>query len=137
TEIRGEILMLKTDFEALNKQREADGLPAFMNPRNLAAGTIRQLDPALVAARPLQFRAYDIIRPDIDIPTFSEAAEIMKSLGVVPITPAAVFTKLDDVMKFVDHWESDRHELPFNTDGLVVKLNDRKLYAELGVVGKN
>jgi DNA ligase (NAD+) len=137
TEVRGEIIMLKKDFEALNKQREAAGLPVFANPRNLAAGTIRQLDPKLVAARPLQFRSYDLIKGETEIPTFSAAADIARSLGIVPITPAEVFTSLDDVMHFVDHWENDRHELPFNTDGLVVKLNDRKLYAELGVVGKN
>lgn len=137
TEVRGEIVMLKTDFEALNKKREAEGLPVFANPRNLAAGTIRQLDPKLVAARPLQFRSYDLIREDLPVKTFSEAAEITKSLGVVPITPAEVFTSINEVMKFVDHWDMDRHDLPFNTDGLVVKLNDKKLYAELGVVGKN
>ncbi len=137
TEIRGEILMFKTDFEHLNKQRESEGLPMFANPRNLAAGTIRQLDPRLVAARPLQFRAYDLIREDADIQTFSQATEIIRNLGVVPITPAEVFVTLNDVMKFVDHWEAERHVLPFNTDGLVVKLNNRKLYAELGVVGKN
>ncbi len=137
SEIRGEIIMLKQDFEELNKQREAAGLPVFANPRNLAAGTIRQLDPKLVAARPLQFRAYDLIKDDAEIATFSEAAETARSLGIIPITPADVFASLDDVMNFVDHWENDRHELPYNTDGLVVKLNDRKLYAELGVVGKN
>ncbi len=137
TEIRGEILMLKTDFEALNKKREAEGLPVFANPRNLAAGTIRQLDPKLVAARPLQFRSYDLIRDDIQIETFSQAANITKSLGIIPITPAEVFTSIGDVMKFVRYWDKKRHELPFNTDGLVVKLNNKKLYAELGVVGKN
>ncbi|MBA3758761.1 NAD-dependent DNA ligase LigA [Candidatus Saccharibacteria bacterium] len=138
TEVRGEIVMLKTDFEALNKQRELDGLPVFANPRNLAAGTIRQLDPKLVAARPLQFRAYDIIRNNpTEVTTFSSGAECLQSLGITAISPADVFTSIDEVMNFVDHWETNRHDLPFNTDGLVVKLNDRKLYAELGVVGKN
>ncbi|HEY5695550.1 MAG TPA: NAD-dependent DNA ligase LigA, partial [Candidatus Saccharimonadales bacterium] len=64
TEIRGEIVMLKKDFEALNKRRQAAGEAPFANPRNLAAGTIRQLDPKLVAARPLSFRAYDLLRDD-------------------------------------------------------------------------
>lgn len=138
TEVRGEIIMLKTDFEALNKQREAEGLPVFANPRNLAAGTIRQLDPKLVASRPLQFRAYDIISDDpSEIPTFSFGAECLRAIGITAVSPAEVFTSIDDVMGFVNHWEADRHDLPFNTDGLVVKLNDRKLYAELGVVGKN
>ncbi len=138
TEIRGEIVMLKKDFEALNKRREADGQPVFMNPRNLAAGTIRQLDPQLVAARPLQFRAWDILRDDLkEVPTLSLGLEAVQSLGVIVNPQRGVFTSLDEVMAFVDKWESKRHELPFNTDGLVIRVNDLALYRELGVVGKN
>jgi DNA ligase (NAD+) len=138
TEIRGEIIMLKEDFEALNRQREAEGLPVFMNPRNLAAGTIRQLDPKLVAARPLQFRAFDLLRDNPDeVPTYTFAYETLRSLGFIVNTYTAVFTSVDDIMRFVDEWEEKRHELPFNTDGLVIKINDRKLYRELVVVGKN
>lgn len=138
TEVRGEIIMLKKDFEALNKQREQDGQAPFMNPRNLAAGTIRQLDPKLVAARPLHFRGWDLVRdnPD-DVPTYSFMYDTLKSLGIVMNDQRGVFKTLDEVMHFVDEWEEKRHELPFNTDGLVIKLNDRKLYRELGVVGKN
>lgn len=138
TEIRGEIIMLKSDFEALNRQREADGLPVFANPRNLAAGTIRQLDPKLAAARPLRFRAYDLLRdnPD-DTPTNDMVYRALRELGVAANPQASVFKDIDGVMHFVDEWEEKRHELPFNTDGLVVKLNDRKLFAELGTVGKN
>ena len=138
TEIRGEIIMMKKDFETLNKKRETEGLPPFMNPRNLSAGTIRQLDPKLVAARPLQFRAYDLIRQNpAEVPTYSFAYEILRSLGIIANSEASVFTTVDEVMQFVDHWDSRRHELPYNTDGLVIKLNDRALYSELGIVGKN
>lgn len=138
TEIRGEIVMLKEDFEALNKRREADGKPVFMNPRNLAAGTIRQLDPQLVAARPLNFRAYDILRDDpSEVPTNMFAYETIRGLGIVANPQASVFKTIDEVMRFVDEWEDKRHDLPFNTDGLVVKVNDRGLYRELGTVGKN
>ena len=138
TEIRGEIIMLKDDFEALNKQREADGKPVFMNPRNLAAGTIRQLDPQLVAARPLNFRAYDLLREDpSEVATNMECYKAIRALGVAANPQASVFTDIDGVMRFVDEWEDKRHDLPFNTDGLVVKLNDRELYRELGTVGKN
>ncbi len=71
TELRGEIVMYKEDFEHLNKKREAEGKPLFANPRNTAAGTIRQLDPKLVAQRPLHFRAYDVLRDDPkDLPTY-------------------------------------------------------------------
>jgi DNA ligase (NAD+) len=138
TEVRGEIIMFKKDFEALNHQRETEGLPLFKNPRNLAAGTIRQLDPSLVAARPLRFRAYDLLRENSDdVPTFMFAYQACRALGIVSNTQAQICHGVDEVMLFVSHWEEKRHELPFNTDGIVVKVNNRKRYAELGSVGKN
>jgi len=137
TEIRGEIVMLKKDFDALNVKRRAAGEPEFANPRNLAAGTIRQLDPKLVAARPLSFRAYDILRTDpTDIPTNMFAYETLSALGINRNKEASTFTNLDGVMRFVDSWSDRRLDLPFNTDGLVIKVNDRALFAEMGVVGK-
>jgi DNA ligase (NAD+) len=137
TEIRGEVVMLKQEFDALNKKRAAAGLPQFANPRNLAAGTIRQLDPKLVAQRPLSFRAYDLLREDdSEVPTNMYAYEALTELGVVRNKQASVFTNLDDVMKFVDHVGEIRESLPFNIDGLVIKVNDRALFQELGIVGK-
>ena len=138
TEIRGEIIMLKKDFEKLNAARELNGLPVFANPRNLAAGTIRQLDPRLVAERPLQFRAYDLIRDDAnEVPTYVFAYETIRRLGIIVTPENDMFSNIQDVMDFVEKWDQKRHDLSFNTDGLVIKINDRKLYAELGVVGKN
>ncbi len=138
TEVRGEIIMYKKDFEWLNRQREAAGQPVYANPRNLSAGSIRQLDPKLTAARPLRFKAYDLIRDNPDeVPTYGFAYEALRALGVAANVQASVFKTVDEVMRFVDKWEDKRHELPFNTDGLVIKINDRDLYASLGVVGKN
>ena len=137
TEIRGEIVMLKKDFAALNDKRRAAGEPEFANPRNLAAGTIRQLDPKLVAARPLSFRSYDLLRDDpTDVPTNMYAYEALSALGISRNKEASTFTNLDGVMNFVDSWSDRRLDLPFNTDGLVIKVNDRALFAEMGVVGK-
>jgi DNA ligase (NAD+) len=137
TEIRGEIVMLKKDFEALNKKRREKGEPEFANPRNLAAGTIRQLDPKLVAARPLHFRAYDLLRQNPeDVPTNMFAYEAITALGLNRNMQASTFDSLDGVMKFVDTWDKKRADLPFNTDGLVIKVNNRAQFAELGVVGK-
>jgi DNA ligase (NAD+) len=137
TEIRGEIIMYKSDFAALNKAREEQGLDLFKNPRNLAAGTIRQLDPKLAAARPLRFRAYDIMREDpSEVPTNKEAYEIIRALGLPANPQASVVQTLDEIIAFADTWDKKRHDLPFNTDGLVIKLNDRALVADLGVVGK-
>ena len=138
TEIRGEIVMLKHDFEELNKKQKALGQPEFANPRNLAAGTIRQLDPVLVAARPLHFRGYDVLRDDdSEIPTNSFAYDALTALGITCNRQASVFTNLADIMNFVNDWDEKRHDLPFNTDGLVIKINDRALYDSLGMVGKN
>lgn len=137
TEIRGEIVMLKKDFEALNAKRKKAGQPEFANPRNLAAGTIRQLDPKLVAERPLTFIGYDTLRDDPnEIPTNMYAYEAMTALGIQRSMEAEVFDSLDKVMHFVDVWSEKRVELPYATDGLVVKVNDRAQYAELGIVGK-
>lgn len=137
TEIRGEIIMYKDQFDALNAQRTEASLPIYANPRNLAAGTIRQLDPKLVAARPLRFRAYDLLRDNpTDVPTYSFAYKALRALGLAANPQATVFSDLDSLMKFAEAWETKRTKLPFHTDGLVVKVNDRQLYAQLGVVGK-
>jgi DNA ligase (NAD+) len=136
-EIRGEIVMLKKDFEKLNNRQRDLQKPEFANPRNLAAGTIRQLDPKLVAERPLTFMGYDMLRDDAsDIPTNMYAYEALTALGIRRNQQAGVFTSVKDVMKFVHEWDKKRLELPFNTDGLVIKLNDRKQFADLGIVGK-
>ena len=137
TEIRGEIVMYKDDFKKLNEKRAKAGLPIFANPRNLAAGTIRQLDPKLVAERPLQFHAYDLIRTDAgEVPTNEFAYKTLRELGVVANATAKTAKSVDDIMKFYKLWENKRHDLPFNTDGLVIKINDRRLHSRLGVVGK-
>ncbi len=138
TEIRGEIVMYKADFEALNQAREQAGEATFKNPRNLAAGTIRQLDPALVAARPLHFLGYDLLRDDAsEVPTNTYAYEALTDLGITRNQQASAFTTLAEVMDFVHTWDTQRHELRYNTDGLVVKINDRGQYDALGTVGKN
>ncbi|MBA3757526.1 NAD-dependent DNA ligase LigA [Candidatus Saccharibacteria bacterium] len=137
TEVRGEIVMYKKDFQALNKQRQVVSLPTFANPRNLAAGTIRQLDPQLVAARPLQFHAYDVMRehPE-EVPTNKFAYEALRSLGLVANSVATSAHSVKEILNFARTWEKKRQKLPFNTDGLVVKINDRVIYDQLGVVGK-
>ncbi len=137
TEIRGEIVMYKKDFIKLNEAQAKAGKPAFANPRNLAAGTIRQLDPRLVAARPLQFHAYDLLRENPDeIPTYDFAYQAIRELGLIANSVARKFNSVKEIMKFADEWEEKRKNLAFNTDGLVIKINDRQTYIRLGVVGK-
>ncbi|QJU09379.1 NAD-dependent DNA ligase LigA [Candidatus Saccharibacteria bacterium oral taxon 488] len=137
TEIRGEIVMHKADFAALNQRRRAAGQPEFANPRNLAAGTIRQLDPKLVAERPLHFVGYDIIRDNLeDTPTIAFGYQMMNELGITTSRQTQIVYGLDEVMSYVDHLDELRQSLQFNTDGAVIKLNDRRQFAELGIVGK-
>jgi DNA ligase (NAD+) len=112
-------------------------LPLFANPRNTAAGAIRQLDPRLVAARPMQFHAYDLLRENTDeTPTNEFIYKTLRQIGLIANSQAKKLNSVKDVMKFAKEWEEKRKKLPFNTDGLVVKVNDRRLQAELGVVGK-
>jgi DNA ligase (NAD+) len=137
TEIRGEIVMYKDQFQKLNAAREKQGLPKFANPRNLAAGTIRQLDPKLVAARPLQFHAYDLLRQDTSqTPTNDFIYRAIRELGLIANKQAKTAKTVKEVEDFAKNWEEKRKKLPFNTDGLVIKVNDRRLQARLGVVGK-
>ena len=137
TEIRGEIVMYKADFKKLNDGRAKADKPLFANPRNTAAGTIRQLDPKLVVSRPLHFRGYDLLRQQADeIPTHDTAYKAMRELGFLVNTEARVMSNLKQIMAFAMEWESKRQSLPFNTDGLVIKVNDRELSRRLGVVGK-
>ena len=137
TEIRGEIVMHKEDFAALNQRRRVAGQPEFANPRNLAARTIRQLDPKLVAERPLHFVGYDIIRDNLeDTPTIAFGYQMMNELGITTSRQTQIVYGLDEVMSYVDHLDEVRQSLQFNTDGAVIKLNDRRQFAELGIVGK-
>lgn len=137
TEIRGEIVMFKDDFAALNVSRGQAGLPLFKNPRNLAAGTIRQLDPSLVAERPLRFIGYDIIRDNqADTPTIAFGYSMLTELGITTSGLTQVVRGVDEIMNYVTHLDGIRAGLKFNTDGVVVKLNDRAEFAALGMVGK-
>jgi DNA ligase (NAD+) len=137
TEIRGEIVMYKADFDALNAERQASGKPLFANPRNTAAGTIRQLDPQLVSERTLHFRAYDLLRDNpSELPTNQKVYAALRELGFLANPKATVLKDVSSIMAYAAEWETKRQTLPFNTDGLVVKVNDRALFQQLGVVGK-
>ena len=137
TEIRGEIVMFKQDFLTLNRAREKANEPLFKNPRNLAAGTIRQLDPKLVSSRPLHFVGYDMIRDDWnDIPTIAYGYAVMTELGIETSKQTRVVNSLDEIIDYISHLDEIRAGLKFNTDGAVVKLNDRAQFEALGIVGK-
>ncbi len=133
-EIRGEVYMGRKDFEEFNLKQQKKGLPAFANPRNLAAGSIRQLDSKLTASRPLKFLAYDIIS-DIGQITHSQEHQILPSLGFKTDT-GKVCNNLSEVVDFWKEVAKERENLPFQIDGIVVSVNDNLLFQRLGIAGK-
>ena len=134
TEVRGEVVIFKADFEKLNEAQRAAGKPEFANPRNLAAGSIRQLDPKVAASRPLKFMAYDMVAPNL--PKNSEVYERLQKLGFRISGQQHIYNNLRDTMDFINSLNETRQNLPFGTDGAVIKVNDRKVYQALGIVGK-
>lgn len=134
-EIRGEVVMLKRDFEELNERQRTAGLPEFANPRNVSAGSVRQLDPKLTASRKLTFFAWELMT-DLGQRTWAESYELMRQLGVKVNPRASVCQDLDDVARFHGNVEHERVKFPFWADGVVVKVNERELFERLGVVGK-
>ncbi len=134
TEVRGEVVIFKKDFEELNAKQRAMGKPEFANPRNLAAGTIRQLDPKIAASRPLKFMGYDMISPNLD--TNAHVYDRLKELGFRISGQQHIYHSLREAMDFINDLNEARQNLPFGTDGAVIKVNDRKVYQALGIVGK-
>lgn len=132
-EVRGEIVMHKDDFNDLNARQKAAGEEEFKNPRNLSAGTMRQLDPKLVADRPLTFYGYQLIGGSSK--TIESQYKEMKQLGF-KIGSMAKTIELVKVEAFLKQWEAKRLDLPYNTDGAVIKINNSELFSALGVVGK-
>lgn len=133
-EVRGEIVIFKRDFEELNAAQIKSGEKPFANPRNLAAGSIRQLDPRIAAKRRLKFMAYDLVEPNL--PTHGEAYVKLCEMGFRTSGEDKVFRTIDEVLQEIDRLEDYRQTLPFNTDGMVIKINDRAVYQKLGIVGK-
>lgn len=133
-EVRGEIVIFKKDFDALNAKQEKAGEKPFANPRNLAAGSIRQLDPKIAASRKLRFMAYDLVQPNL--PKHSEAYAKLRELGFRTSGEDHIYKTIEEVEKEIARLADYRQTLPFNTDGMVIKINDRAVYQKLGIVGK-
>ncbi len=134
-EVRGEIIFFKVDFERINAERAKQGLVLYANPRNTAAGSIRQLDPVQTATRPLRFHAYSLLA-DPPLLSIDEEYKTAHKLGFVINPQHKVVKSIGEVMKEARAWQHKRLKLPFQVDGLVVAVNDRKYFNQLGVVGK-
>ncbi len=137
-EVRGEVYMSLPDFAALNERRAEAGLSTFMNPRNSAAGTIRQLDPALAAERPLSMWCYGIGASDgLAFGSHWESLEWLRAHGFRVNADVKRLGSEDDVVAQCLHWQERRGALDFEIDGVVVKLDDVELQRRLGVVGRD
>ncbi len=136
-EVRGEVYLPLADFARLNEQRAAEGLPTFANPRNSAAGSIRQLDPKLAAARPLSILCYAIGASEgLELGAQYEALEWLRGHGFRVNRDVALRDSLEDVVATFREWEERREQLDFEIDGVVVKIDDFDVQQRLGVVGR-
>ncbi len=143
-QVRGEVLMLKNDFEKLNRQQQEQGLAPFANPRNAAAGSLRQLDPHIVAKRNLRFYAY--AKGQIQGITFDTQQSLEKyfsDVGILTIqsynqiTTARLCHEINEVTAFYKNILNHRHDLPFDIDGIVIKVNDLSLQDDLGEIARS
>jgi len=134
-EIRGETIMTKEGWKALNKQQEKDGKVLYANTRNAAAGSLRQLDPKITASRKLQYLAYDIVT-DLGLKTHEQVHKQIKDLGLKISEHQKVCKDLSEVKKFYLEVEKIREKLPFGIDGIVVSVNELDVFRRMGVVGK-
>ena len=138
-EIRGEVYFPRADFLRVNEGREAEGEPVFANPRNAAAGTIRTLDPAVVSRRGLRVFVYQIVLPPDAAPVADTHADVLRTLRGWGLPVEAHWRPcegIEAVAAFCESWREARHTLPFETDGVVIKLNDLALRAALGATAK-
>jgi DNA ligase (NAD+) len=133
-EIRGEVYMTIKAFKKVNQEREKKGLSLYANPRNTAAGSIRQLDPKVAASRELNFLAYDIVT-DVGQQTHQEEHQIVQALGF-RTDQGQYCRSLKEVTTFWEKIKREREKLPYQIDGVVVNVNDNKIFEKLGVVGK-
>uniref|UniRef100_A0A7C4M522 DNA ligase n=1 Tax=candidate division CPR3 bacterium TaxID=2268181 RepID=A0A7C4M522_UNCC3 len=134
--IRGEVIMSKEAFEKLNKKSEEEGLKIFANPRNAAAGSLRQLNPRITASRRLEFFAYSIVS-GAEAKTQSEQLEKLKKLGFVVSPHWEKVQGIEEAKKFLKKWEEKRNELPFEIDGAVIKVNKISDQEKMGYVSRS
>ena len=136
--VRGEAVIFTQDFEAMNARLAAAGERTFVNPRNTASGALRQLDPKETAAKPLSLMCYSIIASEgMEAASQWETLKLLKALGFPVSDAARKFAKLEAAIAYCESWIEKRDTLPFEIDGMVIKVDDLRLAADLGVVGKD
>lgn len=138
-EVRGEILLLSADFDKINQIQSERGGKLYANPRNLAAGSIRQLDSSITASRPLTFYAYALTRysPDVNVgQKFSDELQLLRDYGFSIANECKIVIGDDGLASYFESMQLQRKSLPFGIDGVVYKLNERKLQEQLGFVAR-
>lgn len=137
--VRGEVFITNHDFENLNRRLAEAGEKTYLNPRNTAAGSLRQLDPAITASRPLTILVYQVVYAEGGTPPASQWAALqwLRALGFPVTDVARRFDSLEEALAYVQSWEDRRDELGYEADGFVIKLDDLRLAEDLGFVGKD
>lgn len=137
--VRGEAFFTLPAFTRVNARRIESGEPPFVNPRNAAAGTLRQLDPSVTSSRPLAAAIYQVLAHDGDFPaTQWETLQLLAAFGFpVMLKYSSLHTSLEELLTVIPAWEKRREKLDFEIDGIVIKINDLKKQARLGTVGKD
>jgi DNA ligase (NAD+) len=137
--VRGEVFIPIEDFAKLNRKLQEAGAKTYLNPRNTAAGSLRQLDPSLTASRPLTLLVYQIVHSEGGAVPANQwgILEFLKALGFPVTEVARRFDDLDSAIAYTETWQTRRDELSFETDGMVIKIDDLELAADLGFVGKD
>ncbi len=136
-DIRGEIVLPFEGFNKMNEERIEIGEEPYRNPRNTASGSLKLQDSAEVAKRPLECMLYNITGTNLNISTQFESLEKARQWGFKVPTAAKLATSIDDVLEFIDYWNVHRHDLPYETDGVVIKVNDLHQQDELGYTAKS
>lgn len=133
--VRGEVYFPKEDFARLNAQRETEGMATFANPRNAAAGSLRQLDSRLTAKRKLRIFVFEVLASDVSYETHEEKLEELKKLGF-PVGQYQVAKNIEEALQVVEMYGEMRHQLPFEMDGAVIKVNEALIREELAETSK-
>src|SRR6266496_4967124 len=136
-EVRGEMLMPIASFKRMNEEREKHGLSQFANPRNATAGTVRQLEPSITARRRLDYFAYMLLSGGRNLfDRHRQALDALDAAGFKVNLRRVLATNFDEVWRFIGEWEEKRETLPYEIDGVVIKVNSITLHRQLGFTGK-
>jgi DNA ligase (NAD+) len=136
-DVRGEAFMDRADFDAMNKQRAMEGEKLFINPRNSTAGTLKMQDPKTVATRPIKMFAYWLNAPTAALTSHFKNLETLRSIGLPVNEHARLCKNIDEVIAFWKEWEQKRDSLPYDIDGVVVKVDSLEQQAKLGSIAKS